>query len=187
MEKSQVFTGSYIVLSMSYSPEQLLWKTCQLSLFEGLEQYLDRYPRSGMMRNGVLYERVTSEHLIKERDGSALHIPPQCLTADGLLPTPSKTGSEHRTQFKQGGRPLMHMILKGYLPTPQKSDSEMTPVARYNLSLNRKKGQKHQRGLNTVLGEYLTQKEITGNDFRLSPRFVEEMMGFPIGWTELQP
>jgi len=35
-------------------------------------------------------------------------------TKDGLLPTPTATGSEIRVQFKQGGRPLMHMLLKGY-------------------------------------------------------------------------
>ena len=29
--------------------------------------------------------------------------------------------------------------------------------------------------------------ETIGKNFRLNPRFVEEMMGFPIGWTELQP
>ena len=28
---------------------------------------------------------------------------------------------------------------------------------------------------------------ITGKGSQLNPQFVEEMMGFPIGWTELQP
>ena len=202
MEKSLVFGGRCTVLSVFYSPERLLWKTLQLSLFEGLEEYLDRYPKLGTMQNGVLYEQVISEPLIKEPGGSVSRIPPESLTKNGLL------------------------------PTPQKIDAEQTPITRYNLSLNRKNGQKHQRCLNTVLGEYLkdnllptplknctnnrmhhpsawrrvektkmgsvlsievakackiTQAEAIGNNFRLNPRFVEEMMGFPIGWTELEP
>jgi len=150
MGKSLVFSGSSIVLSMSYSPERLLWRTCQLSIFEGLEQYLDRYPKSGTMRNGVLYERVTSEPLIKERDGSALHIPPQCLTTDGLLPTPTKNEAHNNP---------------GTLSQWERQGSLNVEAAKM---------------------EGYTKKTI-GNNFRLSPRFVEEMMGFPIGWTELQP
>ena len=30
-------------------------------------------------------------------------------------------------------------------------------------------------------------KDTIGKGFRLNPPFVEEMMGFPIGWTELKP
>ena len=187
MEKGLVFGGKCTVLSRSYNPKQLLWRTLQLSLFEGLEEYLDRYPKSGTMQAGVLYEQVISEPLIEERDGSVSRIPQECLTRDGLLPTPTKKNNDQRTPYSQGGRPLMCMLLKGYLPTPQKSDSEMTPITRYNLSLNRKNGQKHQRCLNTVLGEYLTERGITGTNSRLNPRFVEEMMGFPIGWTALEP
>ena len=187
MEKDLVFGGRCTVLSRSYNPKQLLWRTLQLSLFEGLEEYWDRYPKSGTMQAGVLYEQVISEPLIEERDGSVSRIPQECLTRDGLLPTPTKKNNDQRTPYSQGGRPLMCMLLKGYLPTPQKSDSEMTPITRYNLSLNRKNGQKHQRCLNTVLGEYLTERGITGTNSRLSPRFVEEMMGFPIGWTALEP
>ena len=181
MEKSLVFGGRCTVLSMSYSQERLSWRTCQLSLFEGLEQYLDRYPKLGTMRSGVLYELQISEPLIRERDGSASLIPPQCLTADGLLPTPTKSGSEHRTQYSQGGRPLMFMLIKGYLPTPTSRmwrNSPATPGA-WN--------QHTDPNVEYAKAFGITQEEAIGNNFRLSPRFVEEMMGFPIGWTELQP
>jgi hypothetical protein len=35
-----------------------------------------------------------------------------------------------------------------------------------------------------VLPDVLTQ---TGDNMSVSPYFVEEMMGYPIGWTELKP
>ena len=180
MEKSLVFGGRCTVLSRSYNPKQLLWRTLQLSIFEGLEQYWDRYPRSGTMRNGVLYEQVISEPLIKERDGSVLHIPPQCLTKDGLLPTPTKSGSEHRTKFKQGGRPLLYMIQKGLLPTPTANEARNNPgtVSQWE--------RKDSLNVEAAKMEGYTVETI-GKNFLLNPRFVEEMMGFPIGWTELHP
>lgn len=195
MEKSLVFTGKCTVLSRSYSPEQLLWRTLQLSLFEGLEQYLERYPKSGTMRSGVLYELQISEPLIGGPDGSALHsqkqsdsisqtsvtsIPPQCLTADGLLPTPTKSESERMSRFKQGGRPLMFMLMKGYLPTPTKNEAHNS---RGTVSQWKREG---SLNVEAAKMEGYTVETI-GKDFRLNPRFVEEMMGFPIGWTELQP
>ena len=76
MEKSLVFGGSSTVLSLSYDPKQLLWRTLQRSIFEGSEQYLDRYPKSGMMRNGVLYLREEpSDFPTRETDGLRLPTP----------------------------------------------------------------------------------------------------------------
>lgn len=189
MEKNLVFTGRCTVLSMSYSLEQLLWRTLQQSLFEGLEQYLDRYPKSGTMRNGVLYERVTSEPLIKGRDGFV------SLTRERLdtilamngnyLPTP--TASDPRKHHSGG---LHRWIIKGeryskgdhrmQLPTPTKNEAHNSPGT---LSQWERKG---SLNVEAAKMEGYT-KETIGKNFRLNPRFVEEMMGFPIGWTELQP
>lgn len=48
----------------------LSWRTCQRSLFEGLELYSEILPRSGTMRNGILYPRGSSAPLINEREFS---------------------------------------------------------------------------------------------------------------------
>jgi len=174
MGKNQVFGGKCTVLSMSYSPERLLWRTLQLSMFEGLEQYLDRYPKSGTMRNGVLYELQISEHLIEERDGSV------SLT----LPTPIASDPD---KHHSGG--LHRLIVKGeryskgdhrILPTPTVNGAQNSI---YNISVWKRKSSLNAEAAK-LMG--LTMEiATTGTAFQLHPQFVEEMMGFPIGWTEL--
>jgi len=71
------------------------------------------------------------------------------------------------------------------LPTPVASDYK-----RIKPSLSDFKAK--ERGFGQTLPSAamlmeMTQEEIIGNNFRLNPQFVEEMMGFPIGWTELKP
>lgn len=76
---------------------------------------------------------------------------------------------------------IYHQIKKRLLPTPLANDHKMNP-----LTPSRHTG-KHHRCLNTAVGEIIIKNGITGNNFQLNPPFVEEMMGFPIGWTELEP
>jgi len=64
------------------------------------------------------------------------------------------------------------------LPTPTVNEAKNNPSgasqwARHD-SLNVEAAKLH--GLNKT----------TGKDFQLNPQFVEEMMGFPIGWTDLE-
>ena len=164
MEKSLVFSGSSIVLSRSYSPERLLWRTCQLSMFEGLEQYLDRYPKSGMMRNGVLYELQISELPIIERDGSVLPTP----TASD--PLKHGTGGLHRrlvkgTKYSQGDHRM--------LPTPT---AHMHKENGYPAEYNRR---------TPTIAAILKQDPTGMNPARVNPQFVEWMMGFDQDWTKI--
>jgi hypothetical protein len=91
----------------------------QISFDWAAPMLLEVLPKSGMTVNGRLYELQILAPLIKGGGGSALHgIPEQSKTRDGLLPTPTATGTDHRHQYSQGGRPLLYMMLKG-LPTPR--------------------------------------------------------------------
>ena len=168
MESVRVFGGSSTVLSTSYDPVLSSWKTSQQSLFEDFQQSLEVLPKSGMTVSGRLYLLNNVEHPTLEDDGLQSRIPAESQTEQGLLPTPTKTGSEHRTRYSQGGRPLMYMIQKGLLPTPSAHEHK------YRL-----KG-------NSQASKCLEARaRRTGKDFQLNPQFVEEMMGFPIGWTDL--
>jgi len=91
-----------------------------------------------------------------------------------LLPTP--TGDQRVKRYKQGGRSTLCAIME-MLPTPTANEHK------YRLKGNSQ--QSKCLGAMTRRGE-LTNGEITGKDFQLNPRFVEEMMGFPIGWTDLE-
>ena len=177
MKTSQVFGGKCIELLANYDQELQSWRMLQMSFQWAGPMLLDRLPKSGMTVNGQLYALQTLEHHTEEQGGFVFAgIPKQSRTKEGLLPTPTKIGSEHRTQYSQGGRPLMHMIIKGMLPTPTATEHKYrlkgNSQASKNLEALARTGQ--------LTGE-------TGKDFQLNPRFVEEMMGFIIGWTELQP
>jgi hypothetical protein len=91
--------------------------------------------------------------------------------AMGLLPTPT-AGSDHQTQYKQGGRSLKnYMSHHGMLPKP------IAQSSRGNTSDKRGKGN---------LTDQIAELELTtSKTSQLNPLFVAEMMGFPINWTVL--
>jgi hypothetical protein len=96
----------------------------------------------------------------------------------GLLPTPTTDSATNRqNKYKQGGTPLT-VAVNRMLPTPTAQefrDSQLTPEQAKKLD----KGGRVLRRLGTmgVLED--------GNPSRLNTRFVAEMMGFPVNWTEL--
>ena len=128
MEKSLVYGLKCTGLLGNYDPKSQSLKTHQLLLFEDSLQSLKSLPQSGMLANGGLYELMNSVCLIDELDVL-------------LLPTPTKTGTDHRNRFAQGGRSITRFCI---------------------------------------------EKKLIGKEELLSPEFLEEIMGFPIGWTELK-
>tara|TARA_Y100001972_G_C7468580_1_gene238743 strand:+ start:136 stop:474 length:339 start_codon:yes stop_codon:yes gene_type:complete len=93
----------------------------------------------------------------------------------GLLPTPiASKNIEQKVKFKQGGTPLLAALL----PTPTARDYKDS-----GPNMNYKKAAEKGR-LPGVMVESRLNK--TGKDTYLNPRFVEEMMGYPIGYTEVQ-
>tara|TARA_Y100001968_G_scaffold175091_1_gene160469 strand:- start:3 stop:320 length:318 start_codon:yes stop_codon:yes gene_type:complete len=86
----------------------------------------------------------------------------------GLLPTPLASTGDRRAKFKQGGTPLLGALL----PTPCSRDHKGPQT----------KGFK-ERGYGALLPDAFTQ---TGDNMSLNPSFVEEMMGYPIGYTDLK-
>ncbi len=106
-----------------------------------------------------------------------------------LLPTPTVMDSEEIRQFRKdtiegfrrGLKPSMtltHYMVAGFLPTPTASDSKGSYRENSSAFLKRLE---HSRGVS--LSEEL--QRLTGGHFRLNPRFVLEMMGFPPDWTAL--
>tara|TARA_R100001082_G_C4320558_1_gene140933 strand:- start:59 stop:691 length:633 start_codon:yes stop_codon:yes gene_type:complete len=159
------------------------------------KKFSKKLPKQGLMLSGVLYQQKMWEPATREN-------------ACGLLPTPlASTKIEQKVPFKQGGTPLLAALL----PTPRASGAMTekletikergkdncrleerialplpTPTARdYKDSgpnTNYEKAAKKKR-LAGVLNH--THSTLTGEGTYLSPLFVEEMMGFPIGWTDL--
>ena len=115
------------------------------------------------MRNGRAYQQVLWEPVTKEIDG-------------GLLRTPTVgMVNQDRSQDPQY---MSKLLAKGQTVTlaAQMKSAQMlpTPVARDWKGVGR------ADQLPTVLAP-------TGAATYLNPSFVEEMIGFPIGWSALKP
>jgi hypothetical protein len=61
-----------------YDPDTSLWRTAQCSLLEDLNESLATLPRSGMTRNGLLWELPMLEQTISETESGYLLPTPTC-------------------------------------------------------------------------------------------------------------
>ena len=117
------------------------WKTAQLSLLGGLEEFSETWPRWGLMRNGECWERQTLAHRTSESASGLWQTPvaddaanrangkwnsrgePK-LSAQVLYPTPcanSHTGAGHGPN-KKGAPNLQTVVACMTWPTPRASD-----------------------------------------------------------------
>lgn len=142
-----------------FDPDTRCWKTSQATLLSDSEMSRPTWPRSGMTRNGIAYQLPPSAprtSAIAYSLSLGTHGP----NSDGLWPT--ATTGDHGTRYAQGGMPL-GMAVRMW-PTPDASPHK------YRLQ-----GDSQQsRSLNGVHGG------------KLNPEWVEWLMGFPIGWTDLE-
>lgn len=178
MENVRVFGGSSTVLSMNYDPESSSWKTLQQSLFEDCQQSLEALPKSGMTVNGRLYQLHNAERPTCETDGLESRI----------LPTPTASDSGPAAILNENTNIVF--TSKG---TPRKVSNNgvngSLGLARTVMLLPTPSANEHKYRLkgNSQASRCLeAQARRTGKDFQLNPLFVEEMMGFPIGWTDLK-
>jgi hypothetical protein len=196
-DSGRTWLGSFAKYSQAVS----MWKTAQCSLLADSDEFSETWPRWGSMRNGASYLRPTP----------AL---PICVSASGLWVTPSASDSQRggkitaamtgkslaqqmntpeywptptatlatkgaRITPRKGreGRTLIEAVSARTWPTPNASDA--TKWSNQTLADRRAKGQ--QVRLNTAVAPE------GGKGGQLNPAWVEWLMGWPIGWTELNP
>ena len=171
------------------------WRTAQYLLFEEGCELLATLPGWGMTVGGGLWELTMPEHLTGG-SGSGL-----------LLPTPSATsyGTNQGGGMGRVGpvRPsLQTMAKQGLWPTPNSRDWKdsgptqgnrkspnlgmavwSTPTARDAQSLKKcMRGKGSQEKGNEIIEPLVVQ--VGGS---LNPTWVEWLMGWPLGWTSLEP
>ena len=155
-----------------YDPDMSSWKTHQCSLLGDLESFSETWPQWGLMRNGECWEQTTLERTIRG-------------TGFGLeqnWPTPNawdgKRGprSEEHLKTKKGQITLVTAVKQSerekLLPTPNARDWKDGKTS----------GKRKSPGLGVVAHQLDTQ---TGG--QLNPTWVEWLMGWPLGWSELKP
>lgn len=151
----------------------------QQSLIEDLMLPLQTLPRTGMMRNGIIYQHPRLVHFTKEND---------CL----LLPTcrSKKSGDYQYSNGIKGRKTLTLTGIVKLFPTPRAQEKCQYNSKDKGMSLSRMvkmfptptKQDNRGKGKYKFDKSYFVDKKVTG---QLNPTFVEWLMGFPIGWTEL--
>ncbi len=174
--------------SMKYDRDTRSWRTAQHSLLGGLDEFSGTWPRWGSMRNGECWERQTLAHRTAENES-------------GLWPTPTVCGNHNRkgssatsgdglaTAVKSWPTPTASLGTKGGRVTPRKSREGgtlieavssrtfATPTARDWRSGKASEAtmERNSRPLSEQIGG------------QLNPNWVEWLMGWPPGWTDLKP
>ena len=165
----KILNGSFARFDLNTSS----WKMFQVSLTGELVTFSDRWPREGSMLNGVVSKRPKLGQTIKEIGHLFSPIVPK---EDVLFPTISVMDSSQdgtmirkvaRESLAKGGwRGISLPLCVNLYPTPLVTDSKN------NGGPGSQK--RHSPQLNAIVGG------------KLNPQWVEWLMGWPIGWTDLE-
>jgi hypothetical protein len=147
-----------------FDHDSYLWKTAQCSFIEESGECLETFPVSGMTRDGLLWERMTLERRTKETERGLWRTPDTGGGTSGLL----KQGQNHR----KNGQPIQIRLVD------QVNNPRLwpTPVQR----MYKDSGSPSEYARN----EIPLAAQVGGP---LNPDWVEWLMGWPLGWTDLKP
>ena len=178
-----------------FDPLSCSWRTAQCSLLGEEHELLQTLPKWGMTRNGLLWELPTLAHHIS---GTGCGLFPD---NESFFHTPNTTGMDGGSNSRKALRKRLDLW-----PTPVHSE------ARQGLQIRREGKKGTQTSLSTavltwptprtagmcggsgswdLLNKNTTVEEArlmgAGNGGQLNPPWVEWLMGWPIGWTDLKP
>ena len=171
-----------------YDPVTSMWKTRQCSVLGDLEPYSETWPRWGTMRDGEFWEQQTLAPHTSE-------------TESGLWPTPNQRDWKD-TGATQGNRKSPNLETAVHWPTPtvcgnynrkgaSATSGDGLATAVKNWPTPRTKGMCGGTGSWELLKKNTTIEEAramgAGNGGTLNPMWVEWLMGWPLGWTDLKP
>jgi len=169
-EKAQELTGNeagcgekWRASFTKYDPDSSLWRTHQCSLLGGLDEFLETWPQWGLMRNGECWEQRTLEQTIRGTESglSESWPTPRSCSAMSATITPESAWNEKR-------KPNLETIVGQRLwPTPTSHMAKETNAP-----------SEHNRNTPTLTAQ-------AGG--KLNPMWVEWLMGWPLGWTDLKP
>jgi hypothetical protein len=173
-------------LLAKYDQDTHSWKTAQCSLLEDLEQSLQTWPRWGLMRNGACYQQPMLVQTTSEKEfGYWLPTPVASDATTGAIigrndkfyQTKSGMPRKINQNGKNGSVGLARLVQMW--PTP---DANMGRRNATRVDPIRKSGQPAQYTINQAVRD--TEQ---ANGGKLKPTWVEWLMGWPLGWTDLKP
>jgi len=148
-----------------WNPDTSMWKTVHSSLIEDFIEFSGTWPRWGLMRDGVSYRQQPLVRHTKE-------------TGFGSWPTPIAQDAKHSGYAPSGpgkADKLSYAVVRW--PTPQASD-------------NRDRGNMSNPAIQrrVAMGkQIMLSQSVDANSGQLNPTWVEWLMGWPLGWTDLKP
>ena len=157
-----------------YDPDSRSWRTAQCSLFGGLELFSETWPRWGMMLDGESFPLPTPAHLISGNES-------------GFWPTPTKFDSTNRGS--RGAYPGSNHHLASLDWVVQHPEHFRTPaefVKMFPIPTKSDTGRTQRNAANRIeQGHQIDLSTMIPG--ALNPMWVEWLMGWPLGWTDLQP
>ena len=187
-----------------YDPDMRLWKTHQCSLLGDLEPFSETFPQWGLMRDGECWEQLMLEQTIR---GTESGLSPE------MFPTPDANCGKRGTQpewtpKRKSGHSAQYTLNQAVrdrekFPTPRSCSAmaaKITPESAWN--------EKRKANLETVVGRRFfptptahnskegaypsefsrkTPSLATHAGGKLNPMWVEWLMGWMLGWTDLKP
>jgi hypothetical protein len=152
-------------LLAKWNPDTSMWKTPQCSLLEDLELSLETWPRWGLMQDGVSYQRQTLVRRTSETE-SGLWRTPQAQEGMRGVYKSKEAMDAHLNRGHQLS--LSNQVVHRHLwPTPTAHNAKETNAPSEAL--------RNEPSLASRVGGTLNQT------------WVEWLMGWPLGWTDLKP
>ena len=142
-----------------YDPDSCSWKTPQCSLLGEEPESLATLPRWGMTVDGLLWEQPMLEPITRG-------------TESGLWASPNARDWKD-SGASQGNRKSPNLGTMVHWPTPRTAGMCGGTGSWELLNKNTTKEEARQMG--------------AGNGGKLNPTWVEWLMGWPLGWTDLKP
>jgi len=213
MENDQECGKKWHGLLAKFDPDTHSWKTVQCSLLEDLNESLQTLPQWGMTVGGELYLLPTLAHHTNETVfGFSVPTP---VASDAMLGAVIGKNDTFYTTSTGMPRKVNQNGIDGSVGLSRLVQMWPTPVhseARQGLQIRRDGKKGTQQSLTTAVMTWptprtagmcggsgswdLLNKNTTieearlmgaGNGGQLNPTWVEWLMGWPLGWTDLQP
>jgi hypothetical protein len=171
-----------------YDRDSCSWKTHQCSLLGGLEQFSETWPRWGLMRDGECWEQQMSAHRINETEsGSGLTYPTptaSMMPCEGTVRIMRKVWINGEITLEEASAIAGRDVRKAQgkvkeWPTPDANCGQRGTQPEWTPK--RKSGQPAQYTINQAV------RDKEGTPGKLNPMWVEWLMGWPLGWTDLKP
>jgi hypothetical protein len=195
MESDQECGEKWRASFTKYDQDSCSWKTHQCSLLGDLDEFSETWPQWGLMRDGECWEQQTLEQTIRGTESG--------LSPNGVdsFHTPNTTGLDGGSNSRKALKKRQENW-----PTPDANCGQRGTQPKWTPK--RKSGQPAQYTINQAVRDKMfltptahnakecnapseqnrnTPTLATHAGGKLNPTWVEWLMGWPLGWTDLKP